>query len=191
MLRTHFTEPEFFFPSSNLENREGQIIDFFFFSFFPKRFYQGFVLYISWKLHFQHMAWIVCNFYVPLAFRSASQRTRPSLSLKHQKHVQELEIYTESHTFSSPNAAVFSTSDKIALTSLSRFLFLSFFIFQLCYYLLCNKDRKFNDLQNDLCFERFFFLHHLFNRINPTRLRIRMMYIKFLGVSDVFRKNIL
>lgn len=75
------------------------------------------------------MAWIVCNFYVPLAFRSASQRTRPSLSSKHQKHVQELEIYTESHTFSSPNAAVFSTSDKIALTSLSRFLFLSFFIF--------------------------------------------------------------
>lgn len=133
MLRTHFTEPEFFSPSSNLENREGQIIDFFFFSFFPKRFYQGFVLYISWKLHFQHMAWIVCNFYVPLAFRSASQRTRPSLSSKHQKHVQELEIYTESHTFSSPNAAVFSTSDKIALTSLSRFLFLSFFIFQLCY----------------------------------------------------------
>lgn len=161
MLRTHFTEPEFFFPSSNLENREGQIIDFFFFSFFPKRFYQGFVLYISWKLHFQHMAWIVCNFYVPLAFRSASQRTRPSLSSKHQKHVQELEIYTESHTFSSPNAAVFSTSDKIALTSLSRFLFLSFFyfstlLFVFSLHLLRNKDRKFNDLQNDLCFESFF-----------------------------------
>lgn len=140
------------------------------------------------------MAWIVCNFYVPLAFRSASRRTRPSLSSKHQKHVQELEIYTESRTFSSPNAAVLSTSDKIALTSLSRFLFLSFFyfftlLFVFSLHLLCNRDRKFDDLQNDLCFESFFPLH-LFNRINPTRLRTRMMYIKFLGVSDVFRKNI-
>lgn len=101
------------------------------------------------------MAWIVCNFYVPLAFRSASRRTRPSLSSKHQKHVQELEIYTESRTFSSPNAAVLSTSDKIALTSLSRFLFLSFFYFFFYFFtllfvfslhLLCNRDRKFDDL---------------------------------------------
>lgn len=142
------------------------------------------------------MAWIVCNFYVPLAFRSASQRTRPSLSLKHQKHVQELEIYTESHTFSSPNAAVFSTSDKIALTSLSRFLFLSFFIFQLCYsyfHFIYSAIRIGSSMiyRTISALRWFFFLLHLFNRINPTRLRIRMMYIKFLGVSDVFRKNIL
>lgn len=142
------------------------------------------------------MAWIVCNFYVPLAFRSASQRTRPSLSLKHQKHVQELEIYTESHTFSSPNAAVFSTSDKIALTSLSRFLFLSFFIFQLCYsyfHFIYSAIRIGSSMiyRTFSALRGFFFLLHLFNRINPTRLRIRMMYIKFLGVSDVFRKNIL
>lgn len=141
------------------------------------------------------MAWIVCNFYVPLAFRSASQRTRPSLSLKHQKHVQELEIYTESHTFSSPNAAVFSTSDKIALTSLSRFLFLSFFIFQLCYsyfHFIYSAIRIGSSMiyRTFSALRGFFFLLHLFNRINPTRLRIRMMYIKFLGVSDVFRKNI-
>lgn len=137
------------------------------------------------------MAWIVCNFYVPLAFRSASQRTRPSLS----KHVQELEIYTESHTFSSPNAAVFSTSDKIALTSLSRFLFLSFFIFQLCYsyfHFIYSAIRIGSSMiyRTISALRWFFFLLHLFNRINPTRLRIRMMYIKFLGVSDVFRKNI-
>lgn len=142
------------------------------------------------------MAWIVCNFYVPLAFRSASQRTRPSLSSKHQKHVQELEIYTESHTFSSPNAAVFSTSDKIALTSLSRFLFLSFFIFQLCYsyfHFIYFAIRIGSSMiyRTISALRWFFFLLHLFNRINPTRLRIRMMYIKFLGVSDVFRKNIL
>lgn len=142
------------------------------------------------------MAWIVCNFYVPLAFRSASQRTRPSLSSKHQKHVQELEIYTESHTFSSPNAAVFSTSDKIALTSLSRFLFLSFFIFQLCYsyfHFIYSAIRIGSSMiyRTISALRVFFLLHHLFNRINPTRLRIRMMYIKFLGVSDVFRKNIL
>lgn len=142
------------------------------------------------------MAWIVCNFYVPLAFRSASQRTRPSLSSKHQKHVQELEIYTESHTFSSPNAAVFSTSDKIALTSLSRFLFLSFFIFQLCYsyfHFIYSAIRIGSSMiyRTISALRWFFFLLHLFNRINPTRLRIRMMYIKFLGVSDVFRKNIL
>lgn len=142
------------------------------------------------------MAWIVCNFYVPLAFRSASQRTRPSLSLKHQKHVQELEIYTESHTFSSPNAAVFSTSDKIALTSLSRFLFLSFFIFQLCYsyfHFIYSAIRIGSSMiyRTISALRWVFFLLHLFNRINPTRLRIRMMYIKFLGVSDVFRKNIL
>lgn len=142
------------------------------------------------------MAWIVCNFYVPLAFRSASQRTRPSLSLKHQKHVQELEIYTESHTFSSPNAAVFSTSDKIALTSLSRFLFLSFFIFQLCYsyfHFIYSAIRIGSSMiyRTISALRWVFFLPHLFNRINPTRLRIRMMYIKFLGVSDVFRKNIL
>lgn len=142
------------------------------------------------------MAWIVCNFYVPLAFRSASQRTRPSLSSKHQKHVQELEIYTESHTFSSPNAAVFSTSDKIALTSLSRFLFLSFFIFQLCYsyfHFIYSAIRIGSSMiyRTIAAWRGFFFLLHLFNRINPTRLRIRMMYIKFLGVSDVFRKNIL
>lgn len=141
------------------------------------------------------MAWIVCNFYVPLAFRSASQRTRPSLSSKHQKHVQELEIYTESHTFSSPNAAVFSTSDKIALTSLSRFLFLSFFIFQLCYsyfHFIYSAIRIGSSMiyRTISALRWFFFLLHLFNRINPTRLRIRMMYIKFLGVSDVFRKNI-
>lgn len=141
------------------------------------------------------MAWIVCNFYVPLAFRSASQRTRPSLSSKHQKHVQELEIYTESHTFSSPNAAVFSTSDKIALTSLSRFLFLSFFIFQLCYsyfHFIYSAIRIGSSMiyRTIAALRGFFFLLHLFNRINPTRLRIRMMYIKFLGVSDVFRKNI-
>lgn len=137
------------------------------------------------------MAWIVCNFYVPLAFRSASQRTRPSLSLKHQKHVQELEIYTESHTFSSPNAAVFSTSDKIALTSLSRFLFLSFFIFQLCYsyfHFIYSAIRMGSSMiyRTISALRWFFFLLHLFNRINPTRLRIRI-----LGVSDVFRKNIL
>lgn len=142
------------------------------------------------------MAWIVCNFYVPLAFRSASQRTRPSLSSKHQKHVQELEIYTESHTFSSPNAAVFSTSDKIALTFLSRFLFLSFFIFQLCYsyfHFIYSAIRIGSSMiyRTISALRWFFFLLHLFNRINPTRLRIRMMYIKFLGVSDVFRKNIL
>lgn len=142
------------------------------------------------------MAWIVCNFYVPLAFRSASQRTRPSLSSKHQKHVQELEIYTESHTFSSPNAAVFSTSDKIALTSLSRFLFLSFFIFQLCYsyfHFIYSAIRIGSSMiyRTISALRWVFFLPHLFNRINPTRLRIRMMYIKFLGVSDVFRKNIL
>lgn len=142
------------------------------------------------------MAWIVCNFYVPLAFRSASQRTRPSLSSKHQKHVQELEIYTESHTFSSPNAAVFSTSDKIALTSLSRFLFLSFFIFQLCYsyfHFIYSAIRIGSSMiyRTISALRWVFFLLHLFNRINPTRLRIRMMYIKFLGVSDVFRKNIL
>lgn len=141
------------------------------------------------------MAWIVCNFYVPLAFRSASQRTRPSLSSKHQKHVQELEIYTESHTFSSPNAAVFSTSDKIALTSLSRFLFLSFFIFQLCYsyfHFIYSAIRIGSSMiyRTISALRWVFFLLHLFNRINPTRLRIRMMYIKFLGVSDVFRKNI-
>lgn len=141
------------------------------------------------------MAWIVCNFYVPLAFRSASQRTRPSLSSKHQKHVQELEIYTESHTFSSPNAAVFSTSDKIALTSLSRFLFLSFFIFQLCYsyfHFIYFAIRIGSSMiyRTISALRWVFFLLHLFNRINPTRLRIRMMYIKFLGVSDVFRKNI-
>lgn len=141
------------------------------------------------------MAWIVCNFYVPLAFRSASQRTRPSLSSKHQKHVQELEIYTESHTFSSPNAAVFSTSDKIALTSLSRFLFLSFFIFQLCYsyfHFIYSAIRIGSSMiyRTISALRWVFFLPHLFNRINPTRLRIRMMYIKFLGVSDVFRKNI-
>lgn len=141
------------------------------------------------------MAWIVCNFYVPLAFRSASQRTRPSLSSKHQKHVQELEIYTESYTFSSPNAAVFSTSDKIALTSLSRFLFLSFFIFQLCYsyfHFIYSAIRIGSSMiyRTISALRWFFFLLHLFNRINPTRLRIRMMYIKFLGVSDVFRKNI-
>lgn len=141
------------------------------------------------------MAWIVCNFYVPLAFRSASQRTRPSLSSKHQKHVQELEIYTESHTFSSPNAAVFSTSDKIALTSLSRFLFLSFFFFQLCYsyfHFIYSAIRIGSSMiyRTISALRWFFFLLHLFNRINPTRLRIRMMYIKFLGVSDVFRKNI-
>lgn len=142
------------------------------------------------------MAWIVCNFYVPLAFRSASQRTRPSLSSKHQKHVQELEIYTESHTFSSPNAAVFSTSDKIALTSLSRFLFLSFFIFQLCYsyfHFIYSAIRIGSSMiyRTISALRWVFFLLHLFNRINPTQLRIRMMYIKFLGVSDVFRKNIL
>lgn len=142
------------------------------------------------------MAWIVCNFYVPLAFRSASQRTRPSLSLKHQKHVQELEIYTESHTFSSPNAAVFSSSDKIALTSLSRFLFLSFFIFQLCYsyfHFIYSAIRIGSSMiyRTISALRWVFFLLHLFNRINPTRLRIRMMYIKFLGVSDVFRKTIL
>lgn len=142
------------------------------------------------------MAWIVCNFYVPLAFRSASQRTRPSLSSKHQKHVQELEIYTESHTFSSPNAAVFSTSDKIALTSLSRFLFLSFFIFQLCYsyfHFIYSAIRIGSSIiyRTISALRWDFFLLHLFNRINPTRLRIRMMYINFLGVSDVFRKNIL
>lgn len=141
------------------------------------------------------MAWIVCNFYVPLAFRSASQRTRPSLSSKHQKHVQELEIYTESHTFSSPNAAVFSTSDKIALNSLSRFLFLFFFIFQLCYsyfHFIYSAIRIGSSMiyRTISALRCFFFLLHLFNRINPTRLRIRMMYIKFLGVSDVFRKNI-
>lgn len=141
------------------------------------------------------MAWIVCNFYVPLAFRSASQRTRPSLSSKHQKHVQELEIYTESYTFSSPNAAVFSTSDKIALTSLSRFLFLSFFIFQLCYsyfHFIYSAIRIGSSMiyRTISALRWVFFLLHLFNRINPTRLRIRMMYIKFLGVSDVFRKNI-
>lgn len=141
------------------------------------------------------MAWIVCNFYVPLAFRSASQRTRPSLSSKHQKHVQELEIYTESHTFSSPNAAVFSTSDKIVLTSLSRFLFLSFFIFQLCYsyfHFIYSAIRIGSSMiyRTISALRWVFFLLHLFNRINPTRLRIRMMYIKFLGVSDVFRKNI-
>lgn len=140
------------------------------------------------------MAWIVCNFYVPLAFRSASQRTRPSLSSKHQKHVQELEIYTESYTFSSPNAAVFSTSDKIALTSLSRFLFLSFFIFQLCYsyfHFIYSAIRIGSSMiYRTISALRVFFLLHLFNCINPTRLRIRMMYIKFLGVSDVFRKNI-
>lgn len=43
--------PNFFSPLLILKI-ERQIIDFFFFSFFPKRFYQGFVLYISWKLHF-------------------------------------------------------------------------------------------------------------------------------------------
>lgn len=135
------------------------------------------------------MAWIVCNFYVPLAFRSASRRTRPSLSSKHQKHVQELEIYTESRTFSSPNAAVLSTSDKIALTSLSRFLFLSFFLFFFIF-LLCYSYFHFiysaigigsSMIYRTISALRVFFPLHLFNRINPTRLRTRMMYIKFFG----------
>lgn len=72
------------------------------------------------------MAWIVCNFYVPQTFRSTVNGLGLLFLFKHQKHVQEPEIYTESNTFSPPSkAAVLSALDKNPPASLSRIFFLS------------------------------------------------------------------
>lgn len=74
------------------------------------------------------------------------------------------------------------------------FYFFLFFIFLLCYsyfhFIYSAIGIGSSMIYRTISALRVFFPLHLFNRINPTRLRTRMMYIKFLGVSDVFRKNI-
>lgn len=79
------------------------------------------------------MAWIVCNFYVPQTFRSTVNGLGLLFLFKHQKHVQEPEIYTESNTFSPPSkAAVLSALDKNPPASLSRIFFSALlFVFSL------------------------------------------------------------